>query len=103
MAEWEPWLGPYARGYVTRARPLWETRVVPAIVLGRRPLRPRTVLHCGGPPGRAPVCSRVSSDQRSMKVAHPSICARLQIAVSLGPPEGATTRYCGVECWLPTL
>ena len=67
MAEWEPRLDPYARGYVTRARPLWETRVVPAIVLGRRPLRPRTALYCGGPPGRAPVCSRVSSDQRSKK------------------------------------
>ena len=93
MAEWEPRLDPYARGYVTRARPLWETRVVPAIVLGRRPLRPRTALYCGGPPGRAPVCSRVSSDQRSMKEAHPSSCARLPAAVSLGPLEGATTHH----------
>ena len=85
MAEWEPRLDPYARGYVTRARPLWETRVVPAIVLGRRPLRPRTVLHCGGPPGRAAVCSRASLDQRSMKVANP-YCAIVQAVVSLKPP-----------------
>ena len=95
MAEWEPRLDPYARGYVTRARPLWETRVVPAIVLGRRPLRPRTALYCGGPPGRAPVCSRVSSDPRPMKDAHPSFSVRLQMAVSLGPLEGATTHGCG--------
>ena len=89
MAEWEPRMEPYARGYVTRARPLWGTGVVPATPRpGRRPLRPRTMLHCGGGPGRAPVCSRVSADRRSMKEAHPSLCACLRIGVSWAPLKG---------------
>ena len=86
LAEWEPRLEPCVRGYAQRGRPLWETGVVPVTPWpGRRPLRPRTVLHCGGPPGRAAVCTRESSGPRPTKETHPT-CAIVQPAVSLRPP-----------------
>ena len=76
-------LRPWAR---TDARPLWGTGVVPVTPWpGRRPPRPRTALRYGGPPGRAAVCTRVSSGQRPMREPNPT-CAIVQPAVSLRPP-----------------
>ena len=73
MVEWEPRPTPCARGQAIRSRPLWETGAVPATPwLGRRPPRPRTTLRCGGPPGRVPARTRVSSSDRLTKRANPS-------------------------------
>ena len=98
-----PPLEPCVRGYVFRARPLWETGVVPLrISAGRRPLRPQTALHCGGPQGRAAVCALESSRLRRMKATHPS-CGIVRTAVSLGSPEGGTTlhrQYVYLFVWL---
>ena len=61
LAEWEPLSAPGARGHALRARPLWETGVLPVTPWpGRRPLYSVLSRAAGGPlvgfrsvPGRA--------------------------------------------------
>ena len=85
MAEWEPRMEPYARGYVTRARPLWGTGVVPALTGATSTASPYCAVLRGAPwtgSGLFPGELGPKAHERSTSF---SLCTSANCCV-LGPP-----------------